>query len=211
MATQNENNSSSTEVPSTEVPVEVQVNTENGVDPQALTLATTFMEKVGGLARLTKRRGDLSYLYICTMGSWASPEVLADVSLQRHFKQILFALAHSLHVVRVVGEGRILLWNRYRDNSGNEIEDRRQEYDRNQEDRGQGDRGQGQGDRRGGDRGDRRGGDRGDRRGGDRGDRRGGDRGDRRGGDGPSSTRSDRPSRYQDGGDGDRRSRRASG
>ena len=193
MATQNENNSCST--PSTEVPVEVQVNTENGVDPQALTLATTFMEKVGGLARLTKRRGDLSHLYICTMGSWASPEVLADVSQQRHFKQILFALAHSLHVVRVVGEGRILLWNRYRDNSGNEIEDRRQEYDRNQEDRGQGDRGQGQGDRRGG----------------DRGDRRGGDRGDRRGGDGPSSTRSDRPSRYQDGGDGDRRSRRASG
>ena len=198
MATQNENNSGSTEVPSTEVPAEVQVNTENGVDPQALTLATTFMEKVGGLARLTKRRGDLSHLYICTMGSWASPEVLSDVSLQRHFKQILFALAHSLHVVRVVGEGRILLWNRYRDNSGNEIEDRRQEYDRNQEDRGTGEGGN----RRGG--GDRREG--GDRRGGDR---RGG--GDRRQGDGPSSARSVRPSRYQDGGDGDRRSRRASG
>ena len=192
MATQNENNSGSTEVPSTEVPVEVQVNTENGVDPQALTLATSFMEKVGGLARLTKRRGDLSHLYICTMGSWASPEVLADVSLQRHFKQILFALAHSLHVVRVVGEGRILLWNRYRDNSGNEIEDKRQEYDRNYEDRGQY-----QGDRRGGR----------DRRQG-QGDRRGG--GDRRQGDGSSSVRSERRSRYQDGGDGDRRSRRAS-
>ena len=197
MATQNENNSGSTEVPSTEVPAEVQVNTENGVDPQALTLATTFMEKVGGLARLTKRRGDLSHLYICTMGSWASPEVLSDVSLQRHFKQILFALAHSLHVVRVVGEGRILLWNRYRDNSGNEIEDRRQEYDRNQEDRGQdqGDRRDGGGDRRQGDR----------RDGG--GDRR---QGDRRQGDGSSSVQSEKRSRYQDGWDGDRRSRRAS-
>ena len=195
MTTHNENNSGFTEVLSSEVPVEVQVNTENGVDPQALTLATTFMEKVGGLARLTKRRGDLSYLYICTMGSWASPEVLADVSLQRHFKQILFALAHSLHVVRVVGEGRILLWNRYRDNSGNEIEDRRQEYDRNQEYRGQD-----QGDRR---QGDRRGG--GGRGGGGR-----GGRGDRRQGDGSSSVRSERRSRYQDGGDGDRRSRRAS-
>ena len=64
MATHNENNSGSTEVTSIEVPVEVQVNTENGVDPQALTLATAFMERVGGLARLTKRRGDLSHLYI---------------------------------------------------------------------------------------------------------------------------------------------------
>ena len=114
-------NSASPDI-SEEIPKEVQVNTKNGVDPVALTLATAFMKKVGGLARLTKRRGDLSHLYICTMNSWASPEVLADVSMQRHFKQILFALAHSLHVVRVVGEGRTLLWNRYRDDSGNEID-----------------------------------------------------------------------------------------
>ena len=177
---------------STEVPVEVQVNSENGVDPQALTLATAFMEKVGGLARLTKRRGDLSHLYISTMGSWASPEVLADVSLQRHFKQILFALAHSLNVVKVVEAGRFLRWNRYRDNAGNEIEDTGQ-GDRRQGDRRQGDRRQD----------DRR---QDDRRQGDRhqGDRQQGDRqqGDRQQGD--------RRYRYQDGGDGDRSSRRSS-
>ena len=187
MTTHNENNSSSTEVPT-----EVQVNTENGVDPQALTLATSFMDKVGGLARLTKRRGDLSHLYICTMSSWASQEVLEDVSLQRHFKQILFALAHSLQVVRVVSAGRFLLWNRYRDNLGNELEDKRQEYDTNLEDRRPEDR-------RGGDRRPE------DRRGGDRRpeDRRGGDRR-------PEDRQSPRNSRYQDGGDGDRRSRRSS-
>lgn len=122
MTTHNETNSVSAISLSMDVPLEVDVSSENGVDPQALILATAFMEKVGGLARLTKRRGDLSHLYICTMGSWASPKVLADVSLQRHFKQILFALAHSLRVVRVVEAGRVLLWNNYKDNSGNNID-----------------------------------------------------------------------------------------
>ena len=87
------------------------------------------------------------------MASWADPEVMEDVSQQRHFKQVLFALAHGMRLVRVVGDGRTLLWNRYRDNSGNELEDRRPNSNR----------------------------------------------GERR-----------RPGRYQKGGDGDRRERRAS-
>jgi len=128
MATHN-GNTQTGDSRSTEVPVEVQVDTEDGVDPQALVLAKAFMEKVGGLARITRRRGDLSHLYICTMASWASTEVMEDVSQQRHFKQVLFALAHGLHLVRVVGDGRTLLWNRYRDNSGNEIEDTRPRRD----------------------------------------------------------------------------------
>lgn len=128
MATHN-GNTQTGDSRSTEVPVEVQVDTKDGVDPQALVLAKAFMEKVGGLARITRRRGDLSHLYICTMASWASTEVMEDVSQQRHFKQVLFALAHGLHLVRVVGDGRTLLWNRYRDNSGNEIEDTRPRRD----------------------------------------------------------------------------------
>jgi len=120
MATVNENTTSAMVK---EVPAEVKVDREDGVDPQALILATKFMEKVGSLARLTRRRGDLSYLYIMTMSSWTSKEVMEDVTQQRHFKQILYALAHGLHLVRVVGDGRVLLWNKYRDNSGNELED----------------------------------------------------------------------------------------
>jgi len=114
------------------VPPEVTVDSESGVDPQALKLAQAFMEKVGGLARLTRRRGDLSHLYICTMASWADPKVMEDVSQQRHFKQVLFALAHGMRLVRVVGDGRTLLWNRYRDNSGNEVEDRRPNSNRSE-------------------------------------------------------------------------------
>mgnify|MGYP006076644857 CR=1 FL=1 len=107
---------------STNIPEKVEVNTEDGIDPQSLVLATQFMAKVGDLARLTRRRGQLSHLYLCTMASWADKEVLDDVSNQRHFSQILYALGHGLHVVRVVGDGRSLVWNRYRDNVGNEVD-----------------------------------------------------------------------------------------
>jgi hypothetical protein len=103
------------------IPVEVQVDTDDGVDPQALLLATAFMDKMGGLARLTNRCGELSNLYITTMASWASPELIADNSTPRHFKQILFALVHRMRVVRVMGEDHILVWNKFLDNSGLEV------------------------------------------------------------------------------------------
>lgn len=107
---------------SNNIPEKVEVNTEDGVDPQSLVLAKQFMTKVGDLGRLTRRRGQLSHLYLCTMASWADRDVLDDVSKQRHFSQILYALGHGLHVVRVVGDGRSLVWNRYRDNAGNEVD-----------------------------------------------------------------------------------------
>merc|ERR1711981_534041 len=81
-----------------------------------------FMASQGQLARKCRRRGELSHLYLSTQGAWMSQEAQDDISQQRPFKQILFALAHGMKLVRVVDSGRTLLWNRYRDNEGNPIE-----------------------------------------------------------------------------------------
>lgn len=93
-----------------------------GVEAQALVLARAFMAAQGQLARKCYRRGELSHLYVTTFESWAPEDAKSDQSLQRPFKQILFALAHGMKLVRVINSGRQLLWNRYRDNTGAQIE-----------------------------------------------------------------------------------------
>lgn len=93
-----------------------------GVEAQALVLARAFMAAQGQLARKCHRRGELSHLYVTTFESWAPEDAKSDQSLQRPFKQILFALAHGMKLVRVINSGRQLLWNRYRDNTGAQIE-----------------------------------------------------------------------------------------
>ena len=94
----------------------------SGVERQALELGRKFMGAQGQLARKCYRRGELSYLYVSTFSSWAPGDVQCDKSLQRPFKQILFAIAHGMKLVRVVNSGKQLLWNRYRDNTGKTIE-----------------------------------------------------------------------------------------
>ena len=198
-------------------PPEVRTDNESGVEDGALELAKQFMSKMGNLARKCQSRGALSELYLTTQNAWASPEVLADESLQRHFKQVLFAIAHGMKLVRVRDQGRSLFWNRYRDDLGNQLVDERAKYtDRHQGrrvDQHQGERRDYRDERRGGDdrRGDRHGGDdrRDDRHGGDqrrddrRDDRHGGNqrRDDRRGGGGGNQRRDDR----RGGGGGDQR------
>ena len=174
-------------------PPEVRTDNESGVEDGALELAKQFMSTMGNLARKCHSRGALSELYLTTLTAWASPEVQADESLQRHFKQVLFAIAHGMKLVRVRDQGRSLFWNRYRDNTGNQLEDERAKYTARQQDR-RGGQDQYRDDRRGGQdqyRDDRRGGQdqyRDDRRGGQdqyRDDRRGAQdqyRDDRRGG-----------------------------
>ena len=201
--------------PQSTPPPEVRTDNESGVEDGALELAKQFMTKMGNLARKCNSRGALSELYLATQSAWASPDVLADESLQRHFKQVLFAIAHGMKLVRVRDQGRSLFWNRYRDNEGNQLEDERAKYtDRQQDRRGGGERRDYRDDRRGGG-GDRRGGGgerrdyRDDRRGGGgerRDDRRGGGgerRDDRRGG---GERRDDRR-----GGGGERRDGRRGG
>ena len=212
--------------PQSTPPPEVRTDNESGVEDGALELAKQFMTKMGNLARKCTSRGALSELYLTTQSAWASQDVLADESLQRHFKQVLFAIAHGMKLVRVRDQGRSLFWNRYRDNEGNQLEDERAKYtDRQQDQRGGG--GERRDDRRGGGgerrdyRDDRRGGGgerrdyRDDRRGGGgerrdyRDDRRGGGgerrdyRDDRRGGGG--ERRDDR----RGGGGGERRAPRS--
>ena len=104
------------------IPQEVTTDSESGVEEGSLALAKTFMASQGQLARKCRRRGELSHLYLSTQGAWMSQEIQDDINLQRPFKQILFALAHGMKLVRVVDSGRTLLWNRYRDNEGNPIE-----------------------------------------------------------------------------------------
>ena len=107
------------------IPSEVPAgDTESGVEEQSLELAKLFMAMHGQLARKCFKRGELSQLYISTQASWMPQAVQDDLALQRPFKQILFALAHGLHVVRVVDGGRSLKWNRYRDNKGEKVEPR---------------------------------------------------------------------------------------
>jgi hypothetical protein len=120
-----------------DIPSEVKPAENNGlprgVEEQALKLARLFMGSQGQLARKCFRRGELSHLYVSTFATWAPEDSKNDQSLQRPFKQILFALAHGMKLVRVVNGGRQLLWNRYRDNTGAQIESRQE--DRRQEDR----------------------------------------------------------------------------
>jgi len=182
-------------------PPMVEAGTKSGVEPQAHELAKMFMAAMGSLARKCRTRGQLSELYLTTIASWATDEVQKDESKQRHFKQVLFAIAHGMKLVRVRDQGRSLFWNRYRDNQGNQLEDERAKFDQRREhprdDGAHSDghwqtagpqrdqrRGGYQGDRRGGYQGDRRGGYQGDRRGGYQGDRRGDYQGDRRVGGG---------------------------
>ena len=101
-----------------------------GVEKQALVLARAFMAAQGQLARKCYRRGELSHLYVTTFESWAPEDAKSDQSLQRPFKQILFAIAHGMKLVRVINSGRQLLWNHYRDNTGAQIETSRDQQDR---------------------------------------------------------------------------------
>lgn len=109
-----------------DIPSEVKPAEANGlprgVETLALCLAREFMGSHGQLARKCYRRGELSHLYVSTFPTWAPEDSQNDKSLQRPFKQILFALAHGMKLVRVVNGGRTLLWNKYRDNTGNKIE-----------------------------------------------------------------------------------------
>ena len=108
-----------------DIPSEVNPEENNGlprgVERQALELGRKFMGAQGQLARKCYRRGELSHLYVSTFSSWAPGDVQCDKSLQRPFKQILFAIAHGMKLVRVVNSGKQLLWNRYRDNTGKTI------------------------------------------------------------------------------------------
>ena len=108
--------------PQSTPPPEVQTENKSGVEDGALELAKQFMFTMGNLARKCHSRGHLSELYLTTQATWASPEVQGDTSLHRHFKQVLFAIAHGMKLVRVRDQGRFLLWNRYRDNKGNQLE-----------------------------------------------------------------------------------------
>ena len=121
--------------PQSTPPPEVSTKNESGVEDGALELAKQFMAKMGNLARKCHSRGALSELYLTTQSGWASPEILANESLQRHFKQVLFAIAHGMKLVRVRDQGRSLFWNRYRDNEGNQLEDERNKFTERQQER----------------------------------------------------------------------------
>ena len=89
-----------------------------GVDPQSLMLAELFMDKMGDLARLMRFRNQLSKLYLSTKETWMNPEILDDMTQQRHFSNVLYALSsgEGMSVLRVVDGGRVLVWKpRHRD------------------------------------------------------------------------------------------------
>ena len=118
--TSNTNSSPRSDIPKEVRPAE-DSDLPRGVEAQALVLARAFMAAQGQLARKCYRRGELSHLYVTTFESWAPEDAKSDQSFQRPFKQILFALAHGMKLVRVINSGRQLLWNRYRDNTGAQI------------------------------------------------------------------------------------------
>ena len=109
-------------------PPEVTTDRPSGVEDGALELAKQFMAKMGNLARKCRTRGQLSELYLTTFKAWASEQVQSDSNLERHFKQVLFAIAHGMKLVRVRDQGHSLFWNRYRDNNGEPIEEERAKF-----------------------------------------------------------------------------------
>ena len=95
--------------------------TRGNIDPEAIRLAKDFMSREGNLARRFSRRRSLQQLYEDTRNVWMSSVDKTSNSLPE-FKNVLYALAHELKVVRVVSGGQVLKWNRYRDNSGERVE-----------------------------------------------------------------------------------------
>jgi hypothetical protein len=77
----------------------------NGVDKQAQVLASLFFARYRDLIPHCRFRNQLSRLYLDTFNSWAPEEAVNDIYLQRPFKQVLFALARGLNVLRVGGSG----------------------------------------------------------------------------------------------------------
>ena len=104
------------------MPPYVKSDDESGVEARSLELAQLFMGKHGRLARRCRTRGELSALYLSTQATWMPIDWGSDINEQRLFKQVLFAIAHGMKLVRVVNKGRNLSWNRYRDNQGKPIE-----------------------------------------------------------------------------------------
>ena len=120
-----------TREPNVDVPEWVKATRDDGVEDVSLELASQFYQAHRSLCHRTQRRGELSKLYLSTFKSWASQEVQADRSKQRQFKQVLYAMSRGLGVLRVVDEGRRLLWkaNRPRQDdrrdAGRRYDDRR--------------------------------------------------------------------------------------
>ena len=121
------------------MPPYVKSDDKSGVEARSLELAQLFMGKHGRLARRCQTRSELSALYLSTQATWMPIDWGSDVNEQRLFKQVLFAIAHGMKLVRVVNKGRNLSWNRYRDNQGKPIErterPTRRENDRRHRDR----------------------------------------------------------------------------
>lgn len=99
----------------------IHTNNLNGVENGSIILAKMFMSKMGNIARKCRTRTHLSELYDTTIKSWATFDIQTNISKQRLFKQVLFAIAHGIKLVRVKNKGNYLYWNRYRDNYGNLI------------------------------------------------------------------------------------------
>ena len=100
----------------------------DGVEPVSLELAKAFMKEMGTTARNLRWRKQLSELYLKTRKVWMDPETLADVSLQRVFKQVLYAMVHGMRVLRIVNNGKSIQWNRNVDNLGNELKKREEQH-----------------------------------------------------------------------------------
>jgi len=93
------------------IPKYIHTNNKNGVEDGALILAKMFMNKMGKVARQCRTRGHLSELYITSIPSWAKSDIQTNIHKQRPFKQVLYAMAYGLKLVRVHSKGRRLYWN----------------------------------------------------------------------------------------------------
>jgi len=93
------------------IPNYVNTNNKNGVEDGSLILAKMFISKMGRIARQCRTRGHLSELYITTIPSWATLDIQNNIDKQRPFKQVLYAMAYGLKLVRVHTRGRRLYWN----------------------------------------------------------------------------------------------------
>ena len=92
---------------SSNAPVEVAADMDNGLESVSCKLADAFYERYGASLHGLTKRGALSQFYIDTYDSWCPEELSGQ---PRHFKQVLFALAFHTKKVRVVGGGRFLRW-----------------------------------------------------------------------------------------------------
>ena len=96
------------------------------VDKQALEIAQAFMKEFGYMARSFRNRKQLEGLYNLWLLTASASQFMyykTEAGDKIYFKNVLFAMAHGMKVLRVKHRGQVLSWNQYRCHEGSQTDE----------------------------------------------------------------------------------------